>query len=131
LRFGRAATLCAAERATPKAMLAASKTIFGRQLTAAKALAVPWAGAWRGIITVKVQDPRLRGVVDKDSLDSQIIRAEEVAVAQFNRQVRKEIELGTVHQGGRRMKRLSRFTYPFQARRVAGKPPPDARQPAS
>eukprot|EP00967_Tisochrysis_lutea_P120308 scaffold197127_cov37-Tisochrysis_lutea.AAC.1 len=83
-------------------------------------LAAPAWGVWRGIITVKVNDPVMRGAVDKESLESEIVRAEETAVAQFNRQVRKEVEFGSVHQGGRRMKRLSRFTYPAQARRAEG-----------
>lgn len=111
----------------PHAMLSAARRFLGGQLAAgSNALAAPWMGPTRGIITVKVNDPVLRGAVDKESLESEIIRAEEMAIAQFNRQVRKEVELGSVHQSGRRMKRLSRFTYPAQARRAAGAAWPNA-----
>lgn len=108
-------------------MLSAARRFLGSQLAAgSNALAARWMGPTRGIITVKVNDPVLRGAVDKESLESEIIRAEEMAIAQFNRQVRKEVELGSVHQSGRRMKRLSRFTYPAQARRAAGAAWPNA-----
>jgi hypothetical protein len=108
-------------------MLSAARRVFANQLAAASnSLAAPWTGSTRGIIIVKVNDPVLRGAVDKESLEAEIIRAEEMAVAQFNRQVRKEVELGSVHQSGRRMKRLSRFTYPAQARRAAGAARPNA-----
>ena len=87
------------------------------------------AATWgaRGIITVKVNDPSTRGDErSKDVMQGEVMRAEEMAVAHFNRLVRKETELGSLHQSGRRMKRLSRYVKPFQQRRLDGAPSPTA-----
>ena len=72
---------------------------------------------WRSIITVDVRKVGPRdggGAAHRD-----IVRAEESAIMQFNSIVRSEQALGSLHKGGRRMKRLSRFVKPTLRRRQA------------
>mmetsp|Transcript_23367 Transcript_23367/g.50438 ORF Transcript_23367/g.50438 Transcript_23367/m.50438 type:complete len:126 (-) Transcript_23367:464-841(-) len=72
----------------------------------------------RPIITVNVYNPLTRGDVSKENLPGEVARAEDMAVAQFNRLVRQEVEYKSIPAGGRRMKRLSRNTRPTQKRRL-------------
>lgn len=130
----------------------ASRSFLGRQLAAVSERlggAAPWAGAWRSLITVKVNEPmdrygdqaRRRGAPPSHAwsararpialspasrpraqrnLDDEVRRNEEMAIAHFSRAVRTEQQLGSIHQGGRRMKRLSRFVVPTEMRRREG-----------
>eukprot|EP00316_Scyphosphaera_apsteinii_P025647 CAMPEP_0119310880 /NCGR_PEP_ID=MMETSP1333-20130426/20649_1 /TAXON_ID=418940 /ORGANISM="Scyphosphaera apsteinii, Strain RCC1455" /LENGTH=127 /DNA_ID=CAMNT_0007315143 /DNA_START=30 /DNA_END=413 /DNA_ORIENTATION=+ len=71
----------------------------------------------RGIITVNVQNPQRGALSGHQQFNEEIIRAEEIAAATFNRIVRQEIRFGSIPEGGRRMKRLSRYVKPAAVRR--------------
>jgi len=77
------------------------------------------ASSHRGILTVFVPDPLQRADLDKSMANAEIVKAESLAVAHFNRLVRTELQLGTIPAGGRRQKRLSRYVKPAQRRRLA------------
>jgi hypothetical protein len=78
----------------------------------------------RSIIIIDVNQPADRGSGDpasRQAMLSDVQRAEEIAMAQFNRLVYQEVERGTLRPGRRGMKRFARYTKPHLQRRDARK----------
>ena len=78
----------------------------------------------RSIIIIDVNQPADRGSGDpasRQAMLSDVQRAEEIAMAQFNRLVYQEVERGTLRPGRRGLKRFARYTKPHLQRRDARK----------
>jgi hypothetical protein len=75
----------------------------------------------RPIITIDVYQPAEHGMHGSASsrlaLQADVARAEEIALAQFNRLVQGEVQRGTLRPGPRRMKRFARYLQPTLRRR--------------
>ena len=91
------------------------------------ALTAPHAAPARSIITVEVYQPYDRGGGRdgrdgrEDAVMADVVRAEEIAMAQFNRLVADEVGRRTLKAGRRGLKRFSRFRTPTLRRRDAAR----------
>ena len=105
---------------TRNACVAAAAPLFGRPRAAVAAARIPLPPllphslVTRSIITVDVHQPSDRASIGdpaaRSKMMSEVARAEEIALAQFNRLVNEELARACLRPGARRNKRWARLT---------------------